>query len=117
VTIGDRTQPFTPTKVEDFSSFDALRSYARAYHDQAVPLISALSDAQLDEPVSIVWFKDPRRLRWPRRSQCSMHSHYHRGQNAARLRELGGEPPTTDLIVWRGGPPGRGDMTWTTGSG
>jgi uncharacterized damage-inducible protein DinB len=29
-----------------------------------------------------------------------MHSHYHRGQNATRLRELGGEPPMTDLIVW-----------------
>ena len=29
-----------------------------------------------------------------------MHSHYHRGQNATRLRELGAEPPGTDLIVW-----------------
>jgi uncharacterized damage-inducible protein DinB len=29
-----------------------------------------------------------------------MHSHYHRGQNATRLRELGGTPPTTDYIVW-----------------
>jgi uncharacterized damage-inducible protein DinB len=31
----------------------------------------------------------------------------HRGQNARRLRELGGEPPTTDLIVWiaAGRPP------------
>ena len=53
-TIGDRTQLFTPTKVEDFSSFDALRSYARSYHEQALPLISALSDARLAESVSIV---------------------------------------------------------------
>ena len=30
----------------------------------------------------------------------AMHSQWHRGQNAMRLRELGGEPPTTDLIVW-----------------
>jgi uncharacterized damage-inducible protein DinB len=29
-----------------------------------------------------------------------IHSHHHRGQNAAALRELGGEPPPTDLIVW-----------------
>jgi uncharacterized damage-inducible protein DinB len=29
-----------------------------------------------------------------------MHSHFHRGQNATRLRELGGEPPTTDYIFW-----------------
>jgi uncharacterized damage-inducible protein DinB len=29
-----------------------------------------------------------------------MHSHYHRGQNATRLRELGGVPPGTDFIEW-----------------
>ena len=35
-----------------------------------------------------------------------MHSHYHRGQNATRFRELGGEPPMTDFIVWlRDGQP------------
>jgi len=32
--------------------------------------------------------------------QAVMHSQWHRGQNATRLRELGGEPPTLDLIVW-----------------
>jgi hypothetical protein len=34
-------------------------------------------------------------------TQCAMHSHYHRGQNATRLRDLGGEPPPTDLIYWQ----------------
>ena len=33
-------------------------------------------------------------------TQCAMHSQWHRGQNAMRLRELGGEPPAVDLIVW-----------------
>ena len=33
-------------------------------------------------------------------TQAAMHSQWHRGQNATRLRELGGLPPTTDLIVW-----------------
>ena len=33
-------------------------------------------------------------------TQAAMHSHYHRGQNATRLRELGGTPPMTDFIVW-----------------
>jgi uncharacterized damage-inducible protein DinB len=33
-------------------------------------------------------------------TQCDMHSQHHRGQNATRLRELGGEPPPTDLIFW-----------------
>jgi uncharacterized damage-inducible protein DinB len=44
--------------------------------------------------------------------QAILHSQYHRGQNARRLRELGGEPPTTDLIVWiaAGRPPP--DWSW-----
>ncbi len=29
-----------------------------------------------------------------------MHSTHHRGQVAARLRELGGEPPLVDFIAW-----------------
>jgi uncharacterized damage-inducible protein DinB len=38
--------------------------------------------------------------------QAAMHSHYHRGQNATRLRELGGVPPATDFIMWvRNGQP------------
>jgi len=33
-------------------------------------------------------------------TQCAMHSQHHRGQNATRLRELGGEPRPTDLTFW-----------------
>ena len=90
-----------------------LRDYAREYHDQA-PFLRDLSDARLAEPVSIVWFKDPPLTITVAEAltQCAMHSQYHRGQNATRLRELGGEPPTTDLIYWqwKGRPPGRGDV-------
>src|SRR5678815_2037626 len=32
--------------------------------------------------------------------QVCLHSHGHRAQCAARLRLLGGTPPTTDFIVW-----------------
>ena len=44
-------------------------------------------------------------------TQCAMHSHHHRGQNATRLRELGGAPPSTDLIVWYW--KGRPQPSWT----
>ena len=36
--------------------------------------------------------------------------HIHRGQNATRVRELNGVPPTTDLIVWQW--KGRPDGAW-----
>ena len=91
------------TTPDDFSSFDRLRDYAREYHARLDPVLRGLSDARLAEPVSIVWFKDPPLTITVAQAltQCAMHSHYHRGQNATRLRDLGGEPPATDLIVWQ----------------
>jgi uncharacterized damage-inducible protein DinB len=101
-TVGPRDHPFGLTKPGDFISFDRLREYAREYHVQA-PFLRDLSDVRLGEPVSIAWFKDPPLTITVAEAltQCAMHSQYHRGQNATRLRELGGEPPTTDLIYWQ----------------
>ena len=108
--VGDRKSQFKMGKPEDYASFDDLHAYAREYHDQIAPFFASLSNARLSEPVSIVWFKDPPLTITVAEAltQCAMHSHYHRGQNATRLRELGGEPPPTDLIFWqwRGRPAG-----------
>ncbi len=99
--VGDRQEPFAFTKPEDFT-FEALRSYAREHHDRIDAYAAAVTDARLAESLDIPWFKDPPlTLRVEEAlAQCAMHSHYHRGQNATRLRELGGEPPMTDLIYW-----------------
>jgi uncharacterized damage-inducible protein DinB len=32
--------------------------------------------------------------------QLALHTAYHRGQVATRLRERGSEPPLTDFIAW-----------------
>jgi uncharacterized damage-inducible protein DinB len=32
--------------------------------------------------------------------QVALHTGHHRGQACTRLRELGGQPPTVDFIVW-----------------
>jgi uncharacterized damage-inducible protein DinB len=65
-------------------------------------VVSSLSPTRLAEKVTIVWFNDPPLSITIAEAltQAAMHSHYHRGQNATRLRELGGSPPTTDYIVW-----------------
>jgi uncharacterized damage-inducible protein DinB len=66
----------------------------------------------LEEIVEIPWFQPT--LKISRRlalMQAAMHSHYHRGQNATRFRELGGVPPTTDFIVWL--HKGQPRATWT----
>ena len=111
-TIGDRKSQFAVTTAEDFASFDELHAYAREYHQKITPVLSGLSDERLAEPVRIVWFNDPPLSITVAEAltQCTMHSHYHRGQNATRLRELGGTPPTTDLIFWQW--KGRPDGAW-----
>ncbi|HEY1340621.1 MAG TPA: DinB family protein [Bryobacteraceae bacterium] len=90
------------SKPEDFPTAGALLEFARQYHRQAAPFVAGLTDAALDEKVSPPWFKDPPLAlsRGEALLQAAMHSQWHRGQNATRLRELGAAPPMTDYIVW-----------------
>jgi uncharacterized damage-inducible protein DinB len=109
--VGDRQEDFAFTKPEDFT-FDGLKQYAREHHDRITIYMSTVSDARLAEPVAIPWFQDPPLMLKVEEAlaQCAMHSHYHRGQNATRLRELGAVPPLTDLIFWYW--KGRPGPTW-----
>ena len=101
-TVGDRAQPFRMMKPEDFPTFESLQAYAREFHEQAPSVVRSLNPTRLAEKVAIVWFDDPPLSITIAEAltQAAMHSHYHRGQNATRLRELGGTPPTTDYIFW-----------------
>ena len=89
-------------RLEEFETPAALMGWAQEFHAAAVPLVEGLPQAERQSMVTIPWFKDPpcRITREQALTQAAMHSHYHRAQNATRLRELGGEPPLTDLIVW-----------------
>jgi uncharacterized damage-inducible protein DinB len=93
---------FNVTKPEDFPSFDDLRTYAQGSHADSQRWLDSATDADFSRSLSVPWFKDPPLTITVTEAltQCAMHSHHHRGQNATRLRELGGVPPSTDLIVW-----------------
>lgn len=94
--------PFALSTAADYPSFDDLRAYARASHAEIQQMLDTIGDARLGEPVTIPWFKDPPLTLTVTEAlaQSVMHSQHHRGQNATRLRDLGGTPPSTDLIVW-----------------
>lgn len=79
-----------------------LKAYAREYHVSIFGYLSSVTDEQLVAQVNIPWFRQPRLELTVEQAlyQAAMHSQYHRGQNATRMRELGGEPPLTDLIAW-----------------
>lgn len=99
---GERVEPFEFSKPEDFASFEELRDYASGSHDAVIRRRDAISDRALTERITVPWFEDPplQLTRAEALTQMAMHSQWHRGQNATRLRELGGQPPAADLIVW-----------------
>lgn len=97
---GPRTAEFAFKKLEDFPSMAELKAYARQGHAKLNALLKAAGE-RLEEVIEIPWFQPPARIsRRQALTQAAMHSHYHRGQNATRLRELGGAPPMTDFIAW-----------------
>jgi uncharacterized damage-inducible protein DinB len=100
--VGDRSTPFQLSKPEDFPSYAQLQTYGRECHDEVRRLFEAITEERLAEAITIPWVQEPPLsiMVTEALTQCAMHSHYHRGQNATRIRELGGEPPLTDLIVW-----------------
>lgn len=101
-------QPLQRRKPEEYAGPAELRQEARAYHDAAAAFCDTVTDARLGELVTVPWFKDPPcTIKLSEAlTQAVMHSHFHRGQNATRLRELGATPPHSDYIVWlwRGRP-------------
>jgi len=99
--VGDRNEHFTITRVEDFPDLAALKPYAAEYYARSYPRLLQLTPDQLARRIAVPWFQDPPLEIQVEEAltQCAMHTHYHRGQNATRLRDLGGEPPLIDLIA------------------
>ena len=109
--LGPRDSGFTIKKAEDFPAMTELKQYGQDGLRQMNELVKGI-DATLSETVEVPWFKPSAKISVRHAlMQAAMHSHYHRGQNATRLRELGATPPTTDFIMWlhKGQPPAQWD--------
>jgi uncharacterized damage-inducible protein DinB len=98
---GPQSEPFQYKKAEEYPDPAGLKTYAQQGLADLDERLRTTSSEALEEIVEVPWFQPT--LKISRRQaliQAAMHSHYHRGQNATRFRELGGVPPTTDFIVW-----------------
>lgn len=98
--IGPRTTELTFRKLQGFASMSDLKSYARQVLKEMTETLHETSSDRMEELIEVPWFKPLKISVRHALTQAPMHSHYHRGQNATRLRELGGVPPMTDFIVW-----------------
>jgi len=97
-----RTRPeFVFRKLEDFPSMADLKNYAQQGLIEMRERLQDTEQDRMEEVIEVPWFKPLLKISVRQAlTQAAMHSHYHRGQNATRLRELGGVPPMTDFIVW-----------------
>ena len=97
-----RGEDVSVKRLADFPNMAAMRDDMRLYHEQAAAFLDAVRDTRLAEIIVLPWFKEPpiRVTVAEALAQAAMHSHYHRAQNARRLRQMGGSVPTTDLIYW-----------------
>lgn len=105
--VGPRPSSFAFKELIDYATMAELKKSTQEYHRQMANALRELNDAKLEEVVDAPWFSRPMNVsRRHALMQAAMHSHYHRAQNATRLRELGGAPPLTDFIIWlRSGQP------------
>jgi uncharacterized damage-inducible protein DinB len=98
---GTRTAGFEFKKIEDLEAMSDLKKYGQEGLARLKDFVKALDPARMEEIIEVPWFQPPAKIATRQALiQAAMHSHYHRGQNATRLRELGGVPPMTDFIVW-----------------
>ena len=84
-----------------------LKTYAQQGLKDLGARLKNTDEDRMETLIEVPWFKPTLKISVRQAlTQAAMHSHYHRGQNATRLRELGGVPPATDFIVWlRDGKP------------
>jgi uncharacterized damage-inducible protein DinB len=82
-------------------SLAELKASARVYHQEVIPFMGAIPAERLDEKVVVPWFPAGFSPTFREAAlQAVMHSLYHRGQNATRIKQLGARPPVTDYIAW-----------------
>jgi uncharacterized damage-inducible protein DinB len=103
-----RGEAVKPRELGTFPTSHALCDWAREYYRQLSSYLAALRGPDLPPDVRFPWAEHLERrfgralpATWTESVlQVAMHSSYHRGQAARRLRELGTEPPLTDFIAW-----------------
>lgn len=92
----------------DIPSLDELRHFAAACHAAQRAYLQSMSDAHLERKLVFTTLQgeEVRQKLGDTLLQLPMHSQYHRGQNALRLKALGAKVPGTDYALWtRSGRP------------
>jgi len=102
----------TPIELPKSETFPDLKSIAKwgfDYHQKLNDFLSSQNELDKDKSIQIPWSVFMERRIGKKvvpatleetMLQTAMHSTYHRAQVNTRLREIGGEPPSVDFIIW-----------------
>ena len=83
-----------------FESFEAHGASVSEYQGRVMQALERFDEESLQQKSTLEWFEGAEFTFADMMLQMTMHSQHHRGQNLLRMRQLGGEPPTLDFIVW-----------------
>jgi uncharacterized damage-inducible protein DinB len=92
-----------------FDDAKSLMMWRRSCYGEISDYLGTVTDEQLSKPFQIPWTdiveQELGRAPGPitlaeMMLQVALHSLYHRGQINLRLREVGGQPPKVDYVVW-----------------
>jgi len=103
-----REDPVRPRELASFQRLSAIRGWGREYYRELTAYLAGLQPSALAREVRFPWadrlvqkFGAAQPASWAESViQVAMHSSYHRGQVARRIRERGGESPLSDFIAW-----------------
>jgi uncharacterized damage-inducible protein DinB len=97
------------TAFPTFEDAESLMLWGKGYYAELFSHFEKLSDGEISKVMQLPWReiveeqlgRSPAPITFAETMlQVPLHSLYHRGQINARLRAVGGEPPTVDYIVW-----------------
>jgi uncharacterized damage-inducible protein DinB len=100
---------FAVRQRHEFQKLDELSAWGQEARRGVLRFVEGTSAGDLEKPFRMPWAahferssRQPAGLHTLGESmlQVFLHTQHHRGQVCARLREVGGEPPTVDFIVW-----------------
>ena len=102
-------EPFEFVKSEAYPSLSDVEGLANAFYTKLSTHMEGIDSSALDAPMPLPWAKYMARqigreveitTLGETMFQVTSHSVHHRGQVNMQLRDLGGQPPLIDYIVW-----------------
>jgi uncharacterized damage-inducible protein DinB len=94
-----------PPDEDDYADLPSLAAAFTDFWPQLEVFLAALADAQLESNLTWTNSKGETHTQPTLRAlvHFANHSTYHRGQVVSLLKQMGHQPPSTDLIYWKRG--------------